>query len=111
MGSPVSRLKEKFASSLPTGEGHWNGRIGETGLGRQKSNCNTVASKDSTGPVNNSGAGDRPSQLFQIETRRLGFSGHPPIDLSWMKAALKKEVNPWERWFSSAEDSPREELS
>ena len=91
--------------------GHWDGRVGETGLGRQKLNCNAVATKDSAGPVENSGAGDGPSELSQIETSGLGLSGHPPIDLSWMKAALRKEVKPWARWFSSAEIIPKERVS
>lgn len=56
----------------------------------EKSNCNAVATKE----------------LFQIETRGLGFYRHPPLDLSRMTSTSR--VRPWARQFSLAEDIPKE---
>lgn len=59
----------------------------------EKSNCNAAATKE----------------LFQTETRGLGFCGHPSLDLSCMTSASR--VRPWARQFSLAEDIPKEGYS
>ena len=76
-------------------------RIGKTELELQ---CH--GQKDSAGPLENSGAGDKPSELSQIETSRWGLNRHPPIDLFGMKTALTKGVKLSAGWFFSAEDVP-----
>lgn len=56
----------------------------------EKSNCIALATKE----------------LFQIETRGLGFCGHPPLDPSRMTSA--SGVRPWSRKFSLAADITKE---
>ena len=91
--------------SLPGGPLGWESRRNRIGQTEPELQCH--GPKDSAGP----GAGDQTSELSQIETSRWGLSGHPPIDLSWMKAALTKGVKLLAGWFSSAEDISGEKQS